>query len=219
VDIDLSYVWTAIPALLHGAQVTLIFAIVSSLLSLLIGTAVAVARSTCGTAVRLILDAYVSFIRGTPLLVQILLIYYLLPLIGLDLSAAVAGVAALSLSSAAFVSEIVRGGLTSISKGQIEAANALGLPRPLIWMRVVLPQVGILIVPPLINEFTLVLKSTPLLSVITVVELMRTATHIFSTNYRPIETLFGAALIFFAINVAISQLGALVERRNRLKLA
>jgi polar amino acid transport system permease protein len=218
-DIDLVYALQALPALLHGAWVTLAFTVISSCISLVLGTAIAVSRSDGGRAVRFALDAYVSFIRGTPLLVQILLIYYLLPLVGLDLSAAVAGVAALSLSSAAFVSEIVRGGLSSIPKGQIEAARALGLPRVVTWGRVVLPQVGNLIIPPLINEFTLVLKSTPLLSVITVVELMRTATHLFSTNFRPIEMLLGAALIFFVINFTISRIGAAIERRNRLKLA
>ena len=167
----------------------------------------------------LLVSLYVSFIRGTPLLVQIFLVYYVLPFIGIDLHPVTAGIVALTINSAAIVSEIIRGGLSAIPKGQIEAAQSLGLKSRIIWLRVTLPQVFIMIIPPLVNEFTLVVKSTTLVSLITVVEMMRTAQQIFSANFRPIEVLLGAAVLYFIINFTVSKLAAHVERRNAVRLA
>lgn len=165
------------------------------------------------------IDTYISYIRGTPLLIQILIVFYVLPVIGIDLPPLAAGIVALSLSSAAFSTEIMRGGLASVPFGQFEAARTLGLSPARMWLKIILPQMFNLIVPPLVNEFTLVIKSTPLVSVITVVELMRMAQQMYNANFRPVEILFGVAIVFFVINFALSRLGGLIERRNALKLA
>jgi len=105
--------------------------------------------------------SYVSFIRGTPLLVQIFLVYYVFPL---NLHPVTAGIAALSLNSGAIMTEIMLGGLSAIPKGQLEAARSLGVKSWLLWWKIILPQVFILVIPPMVNEFTLILKSTPLLA-------------------------------------------------------
>lgn len=218
-DIDLFFTWEAMPRLLGGAVITLEFALTSLCLSTIIGTALAIIRTVAPPPVVFLISVYISFIRSTPLLVQIFLVYYVLPLTGINLSPVVAGITALSLNSAAYVAEIVRGGLSAIPPGQIEAAQSLGIRPFVVWIRVILPQVFIMITPPIVNEFTLVLKATPLLSVITIVELMRTAQQIFASNFRPIEVLLGAALIYFVMNFSFSRFAAAIERRNAVKLA
>jgi His/Glu/Gln/Arg/opine family amino acid ABC transporter permease subunit len=218
-DFDLAVTWDAMPRLLGGAVITLILSAVSLAISVVLATLLTVLRATGGKLARIAISVYVSYVRGTPLLVQIFLVFYVFPTIGIDFGPITAGIAALSLSSAAFTLEIMRGGLAAIPKGQFEAARALGLPRRTIWARVVLPQMFNYIIPPLVNEFTLVIKGTPLVSVITVVELMRTAQQMYNANYRPVEVLLGVAVIFFVINFAFSRLAANYERRNAAKLA
>jgi ABC-type amino acid transport system permease subunit len=117
------------------------------------------------------------------------------------------------------MSEIMRGGLSTIPKGQIEAALSLGLSPMVRWRKVILPQLFFNIIPQLVNEFTILIKATPLLALITVVELFRTAQLIYSVNFRPIEVLIGAAIIYFAINFTFSKLGAVLERRVALRRA
>jgi polar amino acid transport system permease protein len=112
----------------------------------------------------------------------------------------------------------MRGGLASIPIGQIEAAKSLGLRMPAIWYAVILPQLYHLILPPLVNELTLVVKGTPLVSVITVVEMMRIAQQLYNENFHPLEVMIGVGLIFFAINFTLSRLASGLERRNAVKM-
>jgi His/Glu/Gln/Arg/opine family amino acid ABC transporter permease subunit len=218
-NFDIAVTWEALPRLLDGALLTLALSAVSLVISIVLATLLTVLRETGWKPAIVAIGVYVSYIRGTPLLVQIFLVFYVLPRIGIDLGPVTAGIAALSLSSAAFTLEIMRGGLAAIPKGQLEAARALGLSGLTIWTRVVLPQMFNYIVPPLVNEFTLVIKGTPLVSVITVVELMRTAQQIYNANYRPVEVLFGVAVIFFILNFSLSRAAANYERRNVAKFA
>ncbi len=207
------------PRLLEGAVLTLQLSISALFFSVLLATTLTLIRATGFRPALLAIDIYISYIRGTPLLVQLLIVFYVLPAIGFDLPPMAAGIIALSLSSAAFSTEIMRGGLAALPNGQFEAARSLGLGPATMWLRVILPQMFNLIVPPLVNEFTLVIKSTPLVSVITVVELMRMAQQMYNANFRPVEILFGVAIIFFAINFTLTRLAGLIERRNALKLA
>jgi polar amino acid transport system permease protein len=211
--IDLEYTWAALPHLLEGAGITLQFALGTLVLSLMFATAITFVRELGFMPANVTIAFYISYIRGTPLLVQIFIVYYVLPTIGIDLPPIVAGIAALTLNSAAIVSEIMRGGMSAIPNGNIEAAKALGLPRGLVWRKVLLPQLFISIIPPLVNEFTLLIKSTPLLSVITIVELFRASQLIYAANFRPIEVLLGAAILYFVINFTMSKLAAVLERR------
>ena len=213
---DISYTFDAMPRLLQGAMVTVQFAVIPLFLSIIIATIVSIVRELGNPIIEAGIRIYISFIRGTPLLIQIFLIYYALPL---NLNPVTAGVAALSINSGAIMTEIMRGGLSAIPKGQIEAARSLGLKPWLIWHKIILPQVFILITPPIVNEFTLLVKSTSLLAVITVVELFRTAQQIFSSNFRPIEVLLGAATIYFLINFCASKIADVIGKRNAVKMA
>jgi len=207
------------PRLLHGAIVTLELSISALFFSVLLATLLTLIRSTGFRPALAVINGYISYIRGTPLLIQLFLVFYVLPLIGMELSPLAAGIVALSLSSAAFSTEIMRGGLASIPSGQFEAARSLGLSPMVIWLQIILPQMFNLIIPPLVNEFTLVIKSTPLVSVITVVEMMRMAQQMYNANFRPVEVLLGVAIIFFAINFTLSRFARHLESRNASKLA
>ena len=126
---------------------------------------------------------------------------------------------AIGLNSSAFVAEIVRAGINGIPKGQFEASAALGLRRTQQWRLVILPQVFRMMIPALMNEFTIVLKASPIVSMITVVEVLRQAQQLFGQNYRPFEMMVAAAIVFFILNFTVSQCFALLERRGIAKLA
>jgi polar amino acid transport system permease protein len=208
-----------LPTLALAALVNLRLSAIIILLGVLGGTGLTILRSLKIRPVNAGIAFLISFIRGTPLLIQIFLFYYVLPAAGLDLSPETAGVAAIALNSSIFVSETMRGALVTIDPGQIEAATALALPRRLVWARVILPQLFRRVLPVLVNEATIVVKGTALLSVITVVDVLRTAQQIASASYRPFETLVGAALIFLAINLTISLLGRRFEGRLAVQRA
>ncbi len=210
---EIDAVWGAMPRLMNAVGVNFRIAMISILLALLGGTLLTILRSFKIRIVNAVIGVFMSFIRGTPLLIQIFLAYYGLPALGLRLSPQAAGILALSLNSAFFVSEILRGSLPSIEDGQIEAATALGLrPRP-IWSKVVLPQLFRKTLPMLINEATVVLKGTALLAVITVVETLRVAQQIGSSTFRPFEPIVGAAILFLAMNLVLVTIGWALERR------
>ena len=217
---DISYTLEAFPRLLEGAFITLQVAILGFTLSVLLATIITVARTSLNSKIfNSILAFYISFIRGTPILVQIFLVYYVLPVFGLNLGPFTAGIVAITLNSAAFVTEILRGGLASVPVGQFEAAKSLGISGYALWRKIILPQTFITSIPPLVNEFTMVLKATALLSLITVVELMRVSQQIYSANYHPVEVLSGAFVIYFFMCFVVSRSSVFLENRFKVKRA
>jgi polar amino acid transport system permease protein len=159
---------------------------------------------------------YVWFIRGTPTLVQIFIIYFGLPQIGVKMSPFVAGVVALGFNSGAYVAEIIRGGLLAIPKGQMESALAIGMSPAQAMFRIILPQVVRIIIPPITNEAATSLKNTSLLSAITLVELTLYAQMIIAATYRPFDFYIIAALLYLVLTTVLTQLSAWFERRYRL---
>ena len=151
--------------------------------------------------------------RGVPLLVLLLFIYYFLAEFGLDIPALVAAVGGLALSTGAYQSEILRGAFNALPRGQAEAAAALGFPGVEIWRRILLPQALRISVPPLINEFILILKASSLVSVVGIAELTRVSMNIASLTYRPLEAYVGGGLFYLAINLCLAGFGAIAERR------
>ncbi len=217
---DISYTFDAIPRLLEGAFVTLQVAILGFTLSVILATTITVARTSLNSKIfNSILAFYISFIRGTPILVQIFLVYYVLPVVGLNLGPFTAGIIAITLNSAAFVTEILRGGLASVPIGQFEATKSLGISGYTLWRKIILPQTFITCIPPLVNEFTMVLKATALLSMITVVELMRVSQQIYSANYHPVEVLSGTFVIYFLMCFVVSRGSVFLENRFIVKRA
>ena len=217
---DISYTFDAIPRLLDGAFITLQVAILGFTLSVLLAASITVARTTLNSKIfNSGLAFYISFIRGTPILVQIFLVYYVLPVFGINLGPFTAGIVAITLNSAAFVTEILRGGLASVPIGQFEAAKSVGISGYALWRKIILPQTFITSIPPLVNEFTMVLKATALLSLITVVELMRVSQQIYSANYHPVEILSGTFTIYFLMCFVISRSSVFLENRFKVKRA
>jgi len=211
--LDLIYAVQAIPKLAVGLSIAVGFTCLALFLSVTGGLILSYIRSFNIRTVNIIINAYVTYIRGTPLLVQLYLVYYLLPEIGFELPAFVAGLTAFVLNSAAIMHEVIRGGLSSIPPGQQEAAIAAGMTNRAIWRYITFPQALIKVLPQIISEFTILLKATPLLAFISIVETFRIAQLIYSNNYRPIEVLIGAAIIFFCVNFSVSRLGIFMEKK------
>ncbi len=213
---DTRYVVQAVPFLIRGAGVTLELSVFAVALGLLVGILLTLIRQLRIPALDALAAVYISLMRGTPLFIQILIVYFGLSAIGLDLPRFLAGVIALSLNSGAYITEMIRGGLTAIAPGQRDAAKALGMPNRYIWGHILLPQVLFLILPPLAVEFTGLLKASALLSVIGVVELTRTAQQIIIGTFRPVELWVTTAALYFVMCFA---LGAVTRRLERVAAA
>jgi len=155
-DFDIGHLLNSIPLMLKGALITFEISIIGALLGIIVGFILILMRMSPLRPIKYLAEIHISIFRGTPLLLQIFFIYYALPgLLGIDLPPFIAGVLALSLNSGAFVTEVLRGGISAIPHGQFEGASALGLKRRVIWGRIILPQVFIMILPPLTNELTM----------------------------------------------------------------
>ena len=211
--LELRYVVEALPALLQGALVTLETSLLAVVLGIGVGIGLTVLRQSAFRPVEWACQAYMSLMRGTPLFIQVLMVYYVLPAVGLDIPRFFAGVIALSLNSGAYVTEILRSGLSAIPRGQVDAARAVGMPRSLVWRHILLPQALVLVLPPLTVEFTSLLKASALLSVIAVVELTRTAQQIVAATFRPVELWLTTGALYFVMCFALGGAARWLEQR------
>jgi len=201
-------------ALLQGLWVTVTMTFMGLVLSSIIGLVVGLGRMSKNKLVWGVCSCYLAWFRGTPLLVQLMILYYGLAIgMQVDLSAAMAGVLGLGMYSGAYVSEIVRGAIQSIEKGQMEAGRSLGMSHWQTMQKVILPQALRRMLPPLGNEFIALTKNSSLLSVITVAELMRAGNLIVSNNFRYFEIYIGIAVMYFIVNFTISQIINYFEKR------
>lgn len=206
------------PLLLQGALVTVEITAMSVGCGFLIGLLVALAGLSRFTIVRLLAKCYVDIIRGTPLLVQIFLIYFALPMLtGQRVDPFIAAVTACSINSGAYVSEIFRAGIQSIDKGQMEAGRSLGLSWVQTMRYIIMPQAFRAIIPPLGNEFIAMLKDSSLVSVIGFEELTRRGQLIIAKTYASFEIWGAVAIIYLVMTVSISQLVGYLERKNSAK--
>jgi len=210
--LEWQYVTHALPFLLQGALVTIAVSLLAVLLGLILGVLITLGRRSGYNALRALVVAYISIVRGTPLFIQILIVYYGLPVLGLDIPRFESGVIALSLNSGAYISEMIRGGLLAIPQGQLDAAKAIGMRSGLIWRRITLPQVLVLVLPPLTMEFTGLLKASALLSVIGLVELTRRAQEVVGETLRSPEVWLTTAALYFVMCFA---LGAVTRRLEK----
>jgi cystine transport system permease protein len=203
----------AAPVMLRGAGYTLLFAMASMLGGLAIGFPAAVMRMSTWAIVRWPATLYVSAIRGTPLLVQIFVIYYGLPTIGIEFDPVTAGVLALSLNAGAYLSETLRGAIASISQGQWRASFSLGLGHWQTLYHVVLPQALRVAVPSMSNTLISLIKDTSLVSVITMTELMLATKEVIATTFRPLPLYLAAAAVYWCLSLAFEALQRKAERR------
>lgn len=201
-----------VPGFLGAAWVVLVLTVLSILVSWICGLVAALAKASRFVGLRQTAAFYIWFIRGTPTLIQIFIIYFGLPQMGLRLSPFVAGFLALGINGGAYIAEIVRAGLSAIPKGQIESAQALGMSRLHMMSRIILPQVFRVILPPVTNEAITMLKNTSLLSTITVIELTLYSQTIIATTFRPFEFYIATAVIYLAMTTILSQAAARLER-------
>ena len=211
--IDWDIIVKSIPLLAEGIVVTLQVSAIAAVLGLLLGVICGLGALSRSRPVRWIVTAYVDFIRGTPLLIQIFLVFFALPMVGIRFDEFWAGVIALSLNAAAFVAEVVRGGVGSIEKGQTEAAKAIGMRHSQVLVFILLPQAYRQMVPPLTNELISLVKNSSLLSVISVYELTRAGQAIISVHFVPFEIYTLLALYYYALIKALSWLSIQLERR------
>lgn len=197
---------------LQGAALTLFLCLCSIVVSSVLGFVTALGRLSNSAVAFGIASFYASFFRGTPLLIQILLIYLGLPQLGLVPGAIVAGIIALSLNYGAYLSEIFRAGILGVAHGQREAALALGMRDSAIFWHVTLPQAMRTIIPPATNQFISMLKDSSLISVMGVWEVMFLAQSYGRSSYRYIEMLTTAAIIYWVMSLGLELIQARVER-------
>lgn len=213
---DFGLIEKAFPLLLLGAAVTIEITVVSVAVGFIIGLVVGVARISQIKILRIIAAIYADCIRGTPLLVQIFLIYFALPMVtGHRIEPFFAAVMACGINSGAYVSEIFRAGIQSIDPGQMEAGRSLGLSWWQTMLYVILPQAVKNILPPLGNEFIAMLKDSSLVSVIGFEELTRRGQLIIAQTYGSFEIWLTVAALYLAMTLAISRLVAYLERRTK----
>lgn len=203
----------ALPVMVKGAGFTFVFAVASMGFGLMIGLAVAVLRILPVSPLRWVAASYVSLMRGTPLLVQVFVIYYGLPSVGVEFEPASAGILALSLNAGAYLSESLRGAIMGISSGQWSAGYSLGLTYPQTLRHVVMPQALRLAVPSLSNTLISLIKDTSLVSVITVTELTLATKEVIATTFRPLPLYVAAALVYWAFSLCFEMLQHRLERR------
>jgi len=205
-----------VPDLLRGALVSVELTLTVMSLSLVFGLIVALARLTRFRTVRTVATVYIEIIRGTPALLQLFYIYFVLPAFGLKFPPFTAGVIALTLNYSAYLSEVYRAGIQAVAKGQLEAAQALGMSRSIMMRLIILPQAVRIVVPPLGNYFISLFKDTALASIITVKEMLFTGQIIAATNFQ----YFAIFTIIGGIYLALSYPGSLgvqyLERRMKI---
>ncbi len=213
-NLDFSPVWADWRSLLNGALVTVEVTAMALLLGCFIGLLVGLGRlNRDRRLVYGLCTVYVTFIRGTPLLVQLFIWFFGLPQFGLLLPAMVCGVLGLGLYAGAYVSEIVRGAIRSIHHGQHEAAIALGLSPWQSMRKVILPQALVRMIPPLGNEFIALIKNSALVSLLTIHDLMHEGQKIISVSYRSLEVYLVVALIYLALTSATAAVLAAYEKK------
>lgn len=198
-------------AIAEGVLTTLLLTLFSFAAAVVLGVAVGVVRRR-KSPMASVLGAYVSFFRGTPLLIQLFIIYYGLPALGLNMPRYVAAVLTLSLNSAAYISEILRGALGAVPKGQEEAAHVLGMTRMETLFFIVLPQALRVSLPALVNSFSSILKDSSLVSVLSIMELTRIGQLIYTRTYRALEIYLAVALIYYVLTESIAYFSRRLEK-------
>ncbi|QTD92310.1 amino acid ABC transporter permease [Burkholderia anthina] len=205
-----------LPVMVKGALLTLKFAVASMALGLVVGLVVAIMRIGSNRLASGLAQGYVSLMRGTPLLVQMFVVYYGLPDLGIALDPTTAGIFTLTLNAGAYLSESMRGAILGIGRGQWAAAHSLGLTHVQTLRYIVCPQALRLAVPSLGNTLISLIKDTSLVSVITVTELLRSTQEVIAATFQPLPLYLAAAAIYWVLSTLLTRLQGRVETRLSL---
>ena len=215
---DWNFVWQIMPTMIEGVKITILATLLGAALAAVVGLLIALLRRSPNPWVSRPVAFFAEFIRGTPLLVQLYFIFYVLPDIGILLPALLAGVIGLGLHYGTYTAEVYRAGIDNVPRGQWEAAKACNLSASQTWTRIILPQAIPPMIPALANYFVAMFKETPLLSAITILELMNQAKSVANTYYRYIEPITLVGAFFLAISlVAVVLLRWLEHRYGRIE--
>ncbi|MBZ9995147.1 ectoine/hydroxyectoine ABC transporter permease subunit EhuD [Mesorhizobium sp. BH1-1-4] len=212
-DWDWNFVWEIMPTLIQGVKITILATLLGSVLAAIVGLGIALARRSPNKALSRGVGWVAEFIRGTPLLVQLYFIFYVLPDIGILLPPLVAGVIGLGLHYGTYTAEVYRAGIDNVPRGQWEAAKACNLSARQTWSHIIIPQAIPPMIPALANYFIAMFKETPLLSAITVLELMNQAKSVANTYYRYLEPITLVGAFFLAISLISVVMLRWLERR------
>ncbi|MDE4086069.1 amino acid ABC transporter permease [Planococcus maritimus] len=216
-NLDFSQIVPYIPFMLEGIWVTLKFVFFAIILGSILGTVLALFKIGSAKPLRWFADAYTSIFRGTPLILQLMIIYYSIPqLTGYDISPFLSAILAFGLNSSAYISEIIRAGIQAVDKGQLEAAQALGVPYGAMMKDIILPQALKNILPALMNEFITLTKESAIVSTIGYLDLMRRAQVVGADLFRNFEPLLFVGLIYWCLVMGLTVVGRMVERRLKL---
>lgn len=214
---DWSVVLTFLPQLIAGAKITVQITIIGLLGGMILGTVAGLMRAYGGRILNGIAFAYVELIRGTPIVVQVMFLYFAMPVLtGLRVDPMSAAVLAIVVNAGAYIAEIVRGAFLSISKGLTEAGLALGLPHWKVLVYILGPLAFRRLIPPLGNQFIVSLKDTSLFIVIGVGELTRTGQEIMAANFRAVEIWSAVAVIYLVLTGSMTVALRVIEKRMRI---
>ena len=215
-ELDFAPVWAGWPQLLRGAWITVEITSVALVLGCVLGLLVGIGRLKPERRIVYgLCTVYVAAIRGTPLLVQLFILFFWLPQFGILLPAFLCGVIGLGIYSGAYVSEIVRGSIQSIDRGQMEAARSLGMSYGKAMRNIVLPQALVRMIPPLGNEFIALIKNSALVSLLTIHDLMHEGQKIISVSYRSLEVYLAVAVLYFVLTGLTTLALRRIEQRLR----
>ncbi|MGZ4123901.1 MAG: amino acid ABC transporter permease [Tumebacillaceae bacterium] len=215
-NLDFSQIVPSIPFILQGILVTLEFTVLSAIFGFIWGTVLSLFKISNIKPLHAFAVFYTSIFRGTPLILQLTLIYYATPqVLHYDIQPLTAGVISFSLNSAAYISETIRGGILAVDKGQREAAMSLGIPYKRMMWDIILPQALKNILPALVNESIALLKDSALVSVIGVMDVLRRANVVSAEKYIYFEPLLVAGLIYYVLIISLTFVARRVERRMR----
>jgi polar amino acid transport system permease protein len=206
-----TFEWRAGP-LLVGLWNTLWISAVASIFGMIIGLVTGLCRVSNNPTLRSLSITYIELIRGTPLLVQIFIFYFFLGTV-LDISRIIAGISALAIFAGAYVAEIIRAGIQSIPKGQMEAARSLGMNVPQAMIYIILPQAFKRTLPPLAGQFISLIKDSSLVSIIAITDLTKSGREVITSTFATFEIWFVVAFLYLMLTMVLSQVIAWVERR------
>jgi len=208
--------WRYKTFMLEGVGITVIMAIAGMALAMILGLIIALMRLSGQRPLKIFADLYIQVFRATPLFVYLIWVFYGISMLsGINIPAITTGLICISMIHSAFLAETYRAGIESVPKGHREAGLSVGLSQFQVMRDIVLPQAIRTVLPPIANEFTVVFKSTTILGIIGVEELVRRAQHATTVTYRPFEFYTAVAVLFICMVVALSRLNLYIERRFR----
>lgn len=217
-DFEPSVMIDSVPMLMGGVKVTIIITVGGLLFGFLLGAAAGLMKLSRNIVIRKLAGVYVEVIRGTPMLVQAMFLYFGFPMaLQIRIPAIVAGIIIIAVNSGAYIAEIVRGAVQSIDVGQMEAGRTIGLTRGQTMRYIIWPQAFKRMIPPLGNQFIISLKDTSLLMIIGVGELLRTGDEIVAVNFRAFEVYLTVGIMYLVMTLSIAKALSVLEKRLHLK--